>query len=213
MGLYIGNTRYKAIVNGIAHKVITKLPYDAEIEYIESSTGTEVIDTGIVPNESTKVQFRFTNIEATGTVIIGYIYDSDKNDWRLFNKYNRAYFDAYGGSDSFGKRINGGSIIPNTIYNLEMGNYYIKDLETGENIISGDVYTGTGTNTIYINGNNGHSSKNRWYYIKIYDGTTLVRDFIPVRVVQVGYMYDKVSGQLFSNAGTGDFILGNDKNS
>lgn len=28
----------------------------------------------------------------------------------------------------------------------------------------------------------------------------------------IGYMYDKVSGQLFGNQGTGNFILGADKN-
>ena len=38
----------------------------------------------------------------------------------------------------------------------------------------------------------------------------LVRDLIPVRVGNVGYMYDKVSGQLFGNSGTGNFILGPD---
>ena len=39
---------------------------------------------------------------------------------------------------------------------------------------------------------------------------TLVLDFIPVRKNGVGYMYDSISGELFGNAGTGDFILGND---
>ena len=38
-----------------------------------------------------------------------------------------------------------------------------------------------------------------------------VRDFIPVRVGDVGYMYDRVSGDLFGNAGTGAFIIGPDK--
>lgn len=37
-----------------------------------------------------------------------------------------------------------------------------------------------------------------------------VRDFIPVRVGQTGYLYDRVSGQLFGNLGSGDFILGPD---
>ena len=49
------------------------------------------------------------------------------------------------------------------------------------------------------------------YYCQIIDGV-LVRDFIPVRVGQVGYMYDRVSGQLFGNAGTGAFIVGPDVN-
>lgn len=44
--------------------------------------------------------------------------------------------------------------------------------------------------------------------VKIDDGLTF--DAIPVRVGNVGYMYDKVSGKLFGNAGTGDFILGPD---
>jgi hypothetical protein len=38
----------------------------------------------------------------------------------------------------------------------------------------------------------------------------LMADFIPVRVGDVGYMYDRVSGQLFGNAGTGEFVLGTD---
>jgi len=49
------------------------------------------------------------------------------------------------------------------------------------------------------------------YACQIYEGDTLVRDFIPVRKGTTGYMYDKVSGNLFGNSGTGDFILGNDK--
>ena len=36
-------------------------------------------------------------------------------------------------------------------------------------------------------------------------------ELIPVRVGQVGYLYDKISGQLFGNQGTGDFVLGPDK--
>lgn len=43
-----------------------------------------------------------------------------------------------------------------------------------------------------------------------YSDHSLVGDLIPVRVGQVGYMYDRVRGQLFGNAGTGDFILGPD---
>ena len=46
----------------------------------------------------------------------------------------------------------------------------------------------------------------------MYDGSTLVRDFIPVRIGQTGYLFDKVSRQLFGNSGTGNFILGPDKN-
>lgn len=48
-------------------------------------------------------------------------------------------------------------------------------------------------------------------------GQNIVRVFVPVRFtnelgVSEGAMYDKVSGQLFRNQGSGSFILGPDKN-
>ena len=51
------------------------------------------------------------------------------------------------------------------------------------------------------------------FAVKIYDANgTLVRDFVPVRKGTVGYLYDRVTRKLFGNAGTGDFVLGPDKN-
>ena len=47
---------------------------------------------------------------------------------------------------------------------------------------------------------------------KLYLNNVLVRDFIPVRVGTVGYMYDRVTRRLFGNSGTGGaFVLGPDK--
>lgn len=45
---------------------------------------------------------------------------------------------------------------------------------------------------------------------KMYINGIAVRNFVPVRVGNVGYMYDIVSGRLFGNSGIGDFILGPD---
>lgn len=52
--------------------------------------------------------------------------------------------------------------------------------------------------------------KARIYGETIHTDGVLVRDFSPVRVGSVGYMYDRVSGQLFGNGGTGAFVLGPD---
>lgn len=52
----------------------------------------------------------------------------------------------------------------------------------------------------------------RLYGMKVSDAGTPVADCIPVRVGSVGYMYDRVSGRLFGNAGTGSFIVGPDIN-
>ena len=48
------------------------------------------------------------------------------------------------------------------------------------------------------------------YSFKISKSGEALRDFVPVRVGDVGYMYDKVSKQLFGSIGTGQFILGQD---
>ena len=49
------------------------------------------------------------------------------------------------------------------------------------------------------------------YKFAIEENDVLLIDLIPVVKDNVGYMYDKVSGQLFGISGTGDFILGPDK--
>ena len=51
----------------------------------------------------------------------------------------------------------------------------------------------------------------RLYSSKIYENGVLIQDLIPVRKDGKGYMYDRVSKKLFSNGGTGEFIIGPDK--
>jgi len=186
------------------------LPYDAEIEYLES-TGTQWIDTGIYPTNTTVAKLKFMNLSYTGDVIFG-MYDSQKNSYRLFNYSKDAYFDT-------GDGVNVGRLITtdikiqiNTIYEIELGNKYIKDI-IADTIIYGTTYNATYNKTLTLNNyNNRNFSENRWYHVEIFDDTTLILDLIPVRIGTTGYMYDKVSGELFSNDGTGDFILGPDKN-
>lgn len=47
-------------------------------------------------------------------------------------------------------------------------------------------------------------------FLKIWEGNIIIRNFIPVRVGSTGYLFDTVTKQLYSNAGTGKFILGPD---
>ena len=53
--------------------------------------------------------------------------------------------------------------------------------------------------------------KGRIYSFRVSEGGVLRFDGIPVRKGTTGYLYDRVSKQLFGNAGTGDFVLGPDK--
>lgn len=49
------------------------------------------------------------------------------------------------------------------------------------------------------------------YSVKFWKNGTLKYDLIPVRKNSIGYFYDKVSGTLFSNEGTGNWTIGYDK--
>lgn len=76
-----------------------------------------------------------------------------------------------------------------------------------------NVFGGGAFNSLFLfaSSPNRFPLKCRLKSVKIIIDDVLRFDAIPVRVGQVGYMYDKVSKQLFGNAGTGKFILGADK--
>lgn len=61
-----------------------------------------------------------------------------------------------------------------------------------------------------VNGLVRNPSMNRLYGAIIEREGEVIRDYLPVRVGQVGYLYDRISGQLFGNVGSGEFILGPD---
>lgn len=59
--------------------------------------------------------------------------------------------------------------------------------------------------------------KAKVFAVKLWMQGALVRNFVPVRFlndngVQEGALYDKVTGELFKNSGTGTFMIGPDKN-
>ena len=96
---------------------------------------------------------------------------------------------------------------------------YLVDFNYNRAIVNGTQYdydntqlgtTNNGTITLLGNTNN-TQAKVRIYSFKIYDNGTLIRDMIPAKDIGgVPCMYDKVTKQLFYNAGTGNFIAGPD---
>ena len=117
--------------------------------YIES-TGSQYIDTGIKAKSTLKIILDFESTEATGVVIVGY-YNGEQDDFRFFNSAQICYLD-YGNAQS--NRIQGGSIPINTRFKLEIGNFYVKNLATGVNIVSGTpVSAFTKDTNVFICGN------------------------------------------------------------
>lgn len=180
------------------------------IEYLES-TGTQYIDTGIVPSEtfysaSIIVDTQFTDLtqrQLFGSVNAFY-FGVNNGRWEMHYTKYKNYADTY--RHVLSKEIQKSTL--QLIFNLD--NAYT-DSQPYSAIVENNLYR----NTAYLFALNEDNNaicmcKCRLYGAKIYIDDVLVRDFTPVRVGNVGYMYDKVTKQLFSNAGTGNFVLGQD---
>lgn len=188
-------------------KMMRTLPYDAEVEWIQGDadyrrgypfihidmyTGRDqlfylefVISDALKSNNDMKVL-------STSRGAVNVIWKSFRetgvkatNDrWRFINDYyEKNIFD---------------------MYNLDTGDFYAKK--------SNWTYDGAkGINIFgYQKLDKAYFSSCKFHYLK-FEGRDGLLDIIPVRVGDVGYLYDRVSGELFGNSGTGKFIVGPDK--
>ena len=197
-----------------------KLPYDAEIEYLESDPSN------MLDNEYRIGQVINLFTPATEDEVV-VVFSP------LYSVYN-AFFGArsYGGLLRFCcTTFSSGSQTafamtyntwPTNRVNVVLNDIYTVSAKNGSYSINGHEYTSTSLSASYTfvpfymfacyNAYNELIySKIRCYSVVVRRSGNLIHDFIPVRVGTTGYMYDKVSGQLFGNAGTGSFILGPDK--
>lgn len=208
-------------------------PYDAQIEYLES-TGTQYIDTGIVPYPvDTEIEVSVSNLSgssnnlfySTASFAVGL---ADENSGYpsadIMASKSYCHF-RFGESSDTSLKVALNGTTGRHIFRLNGSKKeaYVdavkNDLTSTKTIASWS----TNSYTAYIfatrstkNGSATNISKSgvRLHECRIYQSGAIVRDFIPVRVGSganaVGYLYDRVSGNLFGNAGTGNFTLGAD---
>lgn len=183
-------------------------PYDAEIEYLGSS-GTQYIDLGMPVQYTDEMYIDAQATSAANGGIYGAYQSSPFCYANITNSGIWIYARYFTGSFAIGKTR---CELTNDDTNLY---YRAKGAATYTSLAMSNRYT-MNLNFYLFAFNNNNGSPNcgaaKIYSFSVTRNGVLVLDMIPVRIGQVGYMYDKVSGQLFSNAGTGDFILGNDKN-
>lgn len=172
------------------------------LAYIQSS-GTQFLDTGVRPNINTKFSFGIYMLEQTGACIIGNSPD-DNNDYRIFNYSGSIYWDLKDG------RLIGsaGSFPTNTYLEFECGNNYVN--KNGQRVLTGTAVTSyTANANIFVFSSIGTPAgcSGRLYFLKIYEGDTLIRDFKPC-ISDAGAVgvFDLVNRKFYGNAGTGAFI-------
>jgi hypothetical protein len=193
--------------------VVYQKPYFSEVEYLEvGNTANCYINTGILPSSSISIVAQIQVLDN----YFGFLFEGGNNSGSaelgfLLKGNNSEVSFRYGNKNVASKQITFPSE-PFIISSLDNP----RTLVVNGTKVSADANTFSSQNSIYLfgqhrNASSGGTAKNsRVYYFKMYNSGTLVRDFVPVRVGSVGYMYDKVSGQLFGNSGTGNFVLGPD---
>lgn len=171
--------------------------------------GTQTLDTGIYPKDTTKVQSKFIYSNYGGGVFIGNYTGSEADSFRLFRHEDTTYLD-YGSGGSY-NRISGPYLTSTgDAYEVEFGNRYVKDIPTNTTKISGTSVSFAQKNfTIQLTSQNDYGT---FYYVKIFDGDTLVRDLIPCERASDGMvgMWDNVTNSFIEPSASfskGDYVL------
>lgn len=190
--------------------------YETEIEYLES-TGTQYIDTGIKGFMNHTYEIDFQQVDTNKYRIWGVFGQQSYIGYNMSLTYgNTDWLIRWESETSKSRSISTSNIDTNRhIIKIVDGQCYFDNISKG---ISDGHNTNTSINNnlflFTINPANTTPTSNakvRIYSYKDIDKSgNIVRDFIPVRVGAIGYMYDKISKQLFGNVGTGDFVLGPD---
>lgn len=205
-----------------------RLPYDAEVEYLES-TGAQWIDTGLAFSSASLVFDFEMSIDNTLTgwsdEFMG-AFNSDSNDNTGVRA--RIYGDGNGNIDlsylSRPRACPGTGMTAHVrgegFVTVHLANGYVSVAKNGtvygSKTGSGTVRTPCGRSVFLFAGNQGGSPFRRatGMRLKSYtvtSGADTVQDLTPVRVGQTAALYDRVSGALLYNSGTGAFTVGPDR--
>lgn len=194
-----------------------------QVEYIES-TGTQYINTQVIPNVN--LNGEFTLLTNTGA---GYPFGStngQNTDYWGINLYSsNKTFECYWGTGSYPKK---GSWDYGNRYRIRINNkkFYCNDTLLYDFASSTNTYSFNTTNPIFLFGLNyqgGVYRKFRFYTAKFWNGEQMIRNYIPCYCTKtvtdvkgntcaagtIG-MYDLVTNQFYTNDGTGTFEKGND---
>lgn len=179
------------------------LPYDAEVEYIQG-------------NGSAWIDAQYTTTSNSIITIVVQLSSLGTQDRIVGN--STGYFEIYlNGSKRWAYASNGtvvsSGVSANTSkHTLKINNVAKKGYwDNSSKTIQQNAATYYGSTYLFSRAGSMSCSGNI-FSATIYNGTTLVRDYIPVRVGTVGCLYDKVSKTLFYSSGSSDFAAGPDIN-
>ena len=186
-------------------------PYQ-RIEYLEANEegGPARINTGFYPEgEDLVFTIDFTLLGVSNIYSVIFSETSAQNLYRII-QWGSSLIANYGTVDGYGGVICETSTLINKRFNAELS----KDkCVLGEKVIAlqkGECGRSTAPLCIFDRNSGDRQTFGRLHSFRISENGVSVLDLIPVRVGDEGFMYDKVSGRLLGNSGSGRFILGPD---
>lgn len=187
-----------------------------QVEYLEG-TGTQYIDTGVMPSNNTNIELKYkyttTDLSSSNSRVFGSRGSGSSDRCFYIGLNNTRWYINYNNVSNYSLGIDWGEVDTNIhILKNNGGAFYFDDV----NVITFPSGTFTGAYNAIMFGANSKgtilASQSRVYYCKIYNNSTLIRDFVPCyrKTDSVAGMYDLANNVFYTNAGIGTFVVGND---
>lgn len=194
------------------YKVYEYLPIGyKECKYLES-TGTQYIDTNIIPTNDMGIKVKYCYTASGSAAISGIFQSNNPRTDALFISSNTGTTSGFLFGAHRGKLYSRSKIQLNTDY-VSSINYF----NDGKFVLGGATVGSVGTNTVYnasivlfarlnVNNSNISISHSKIYYTEFTEGNKITHKFIPcLDTNDVPCMYDIVSKTTLYNVGTGTF--------
>ena len=206
-----------------------QLPYDAEVEWLEEGPPGSYIQTDIPTTKNTSCAVSLEVVNATkmdGGGVSCAIYGLGQS-WNFYS-YGLFYLTQAGQAQRGKLNFHGyNNVLSNVLQTDDPVRFDVSISANGSDnvIVSCGSFSksasiknikDSGRFVLLWNYTNNSLAKTRLTKVVFSVDNTILSSFIPVRFtnedgVSEGAMYDKVSGQLYRNAGTGAFVIGPDK--
>lgn len=180
------------------------------VEYLES-TGEQFVNTKVMPNKNTRVVAGFEMLQPTGTTwykLWGSGSGSFDNDFSMWAKGAKQIQFYYGTQNKINSSVGGGEVVVDADKNSWTAEGWAVNFTEENFACDYPMYI------FSINKDTTASYKNaplRLKFFKIYEGESLVRDYVPVRKNDgVCCLFDNVYREYYYNEGTGEFAVGAD---
>lgn len=191
-----------------------------EVEYIEN-TSNAYIDTGIKTNSNINIEAQFSIsqfLEDKGQFLLGSRTSTSLNKFIVLISQGQDKITWHYNNSNLTATVSLGEINTKwTISNNKGVLTYSNDTNSYTLTISNGTFSNNLNMLIFCMNNNGsvptaNAMIGRYYYFKIYDGTTLVRDFVPVKQRSSNKfgLWDRVEGKFYVSPNGTDFVGGAD---